>query len=148
MILWLHVPQRDTKKTFRREQMKNVKEYLKGKSELKAAKKRLQALENEIKAFESKHKLELKDHFDISLSSAKSKVMLNKEELLKLIKTDKSELIIHFKKPISLSWKEITTLRELFAKEVSSIPAFWNDLRDNKNCQYFLLETSKFDGCK
>lgn len=59
--------------------MKNVKEYLKGKSELKAAKKRLQALENEIKAFESKHKLELKDNFDISLSSSKSKVMLNKD---------------------------------------------------------------------
>ncbi|MBG08203.1 MAG: hypothetical protein CME68_05555 [Halobacteriovoraceae bacterium] len=76
------------------------------------------------------------------------KVKLSKEELLKLIKTDKGELIIHFKKAISLSWKEITTLRELFAKEVSSIPAFWNDLRDNKHCQYFLLETSKFDGCK
>ena len=50
-----------------------------GKEKLKAAKKRLQALENEVKVFESKHKLELKDHFDISLSNAKSKVMLNKD---------------------------------------------------------------------
>ena len=56
-----------------------VSEYLEKKAELKAAKKRLQALENEVKAFESNHKLELKDHFDISLSSAKSKVMLNKD---------------------------------------------------------------------
>jgi len=56
-----------------------VSEYLEKKRQLKAAKKRLQALENEVKAFESKHKLELKDHFDISLSNAKSKVMLNKD---------------------------------------------------------------------
>ncbi|MEC8623507.1 MAG: phospholipase D-like domain-containing protein [Bdellovibrionota bacterium] len=73
---------------------------------------------------------------------------LNEKDLLKLIKTEDGKLVIHFKESISLNWKEITELRQLFAKEISSVPNFWQDLRDNKHCQYFVLETSKFDGCK
>lgn len=73
---------------------------------------------------------------------------LKEDELLKLIKTSKDELIIHFKKPIALSWKEITTLRLLFAKEASSFPTFWQDLKENKHCQYFVLKTNTFKGCK
>ena len=56
-----------------------VSEYLEKKAELKAAKKKIKALEDEVEIFEEKHKLELKSHFDISLSSAKSRVMLNKD---------------------------------------------------------------------
>ena len=73
---------------------------------------------------------------------------MKENDLLKLIKTEKNELIIHFKKPISLNWDEINLLRRLFAKEVSPVETFWKDLRENKHCQFFVLETKKFGGCK
>ena len=69
-----------------------VSEYLGKKAELKAAKKRIKALEDEVEIFEEKHKLELKSHFDISLSSAKSRVMLNKDfQIVRSLKLSQSK---------------------------------------------------------
>ena len=71
---------------------------------------------------------------------------LSEQDYLKLIEGSEEKLIVHFFRPISLSWHEIQTLRRLFVKKVDI--DFWKELKNHKQCRYYIPTKKKFSGCK
>ena len=87
-----------------------------------------------------------KDEFDHLWSLNRNEEDLpNKEIHSGLSKVnDKGLLYLHSRKPISLTWKEVKTLRSKVSKIAKGL--YFNAFR-NRNCSSFNVKTQKFVGC-